>query len=176
VYEPKREVGWFQIDANRINARGKQPNMSRLEKWAEDGVIYVSMAEEARKEASVGSSARARKAFFIEGTLAMPSTAGEWAALRQVEAILFPRGARDENERHDVLIAFQAKKYLSRLITADGNTLRNREQLLALGIEVMTDAEAVAWVEERISQRDALAKEHERELGRPLPEWVGKDL
>lgn len=176
MYEPKRVVGWVQIDANRINARGKQLNVTRLERWAADGVIYLSMAEEARQEASVGDSARRRKAFFIESTLELGDSPGEQALKGQIERILFPGGARNQNEQNDVLIAFQARKYLSILVTADGNTLRHRHELLQLGIEVMTDAEAVAWVEERIRKRDALARQHEQDLQRSLPDWVGKDL
>jgi hypothetical protein len=36
---------YFQIDTNRITARGGLANMNRLERWRHDGVIGLLMAE-----------------------------------------------------------------------------------------------------------------------------------
>lgn len=185
-YDQKRRVDLarpFQIDANRINARGSQPNMTRLEKWHQDGVVHITMSEVAQVEAAHGDSARARKAFSHIFTMSRPSTPQESALFQEIERILFPGGARTQSEKNDVEIVFNAKKYGCTLITADGGSKRqpggilgHREELARLGISVITDVEAVAWVEERIRERDELAREGAREFGLPLPDWVGKDL
>jgi len=43
------------------------------------------------------------------------------------------------------------------------------------GVEIMRDAEAVAHIEERIGNRDEIARMISRHTGMPLPDWVGKD-
>ena len=174
--DPHRRVDLarpFQIDANRINARGSLPNMSRLEKWRADGVIEITMADVAQREVSVGSAARARKADRLIFTMSLGED--DRGALHAIEAILFPEGARDQNQRNDALIVFHALKNHYRLITADGGILRHREELACLGATVMSDAEAVAWIEEEIRKRDERLRLMNRDFGHALPSWVGED-
>ena len=61
------------------------------------------------------------------------------------------------------------------LITADKGILRKREELGELNISVMTDAEVVALVQERIRDRDDEARDFAANDKEPLPYWVGKD-
>jgi hypothetical protein len=65
------------------------------------------------------------------------------------------------NEANDVEIAFNANKYGAILVTADGGSRRqpggilgNRVALARLGVQVMSDGEAVALVREKIQERD----------------------
>ncbi len=40
---------------------------------------------------------------------------------------------------------------------------------------MLTDAEAVALVEQRVRERDRRLAENSQRTGEPLPEWVGRD-
>ena len=100
----------------------------------------------------------------------------------EIESILFPRGISDVSEQRDVEIVFNAKKYECILVTADGGSgsqrrgiLGSREELEALGIEVMADHEAVERVRKGIERRDKRARAEARRAGVPLPSWVGND-
>lgn len=173
----------FHIDANRVNSRCSIANMNRLEQWAKDDVVMIDMSEVAQREAAAGNDrARRAKAYEHIFTESIPSTDKERKMLQKIEKILFPAGARSENERNDVDVVFNAHKYGRILIANDGGSKRqpggilgNREKLKELGIEVMTDEEAVRLVEDRIQKRDKSAQWHSERAGEPLPDWVGKD-
>jgi hypothetical protein len=181
----QRHIGLiFQIDTNRINARQNLEHMNRLEQWAANDVITLDMAEVAVSEAMAGGNtqreAKARHSIYSE-TLA--STAQERQILATIEKILFPNGANDQNKHHDVEIVFNAAKYCSILITADGGSRTQPEGILgnaralknAVGVEIMRDAEAVKRVESRIRARDARYRRRFELEGLPIPDWVGKD-
>ena len=145
-------------------------------------MISIEMSEQAQAEAAVGDPARARKAYSHVYSMTMATTPGEQERLRRIESVLFPEGARSPNEQADVEIVFNAIKYSRILITHDGGSgrqpggiLGRREQLEGLGAHVLTDAEAVALVEQRIRQRDRRLAENSQRTGEPLPEWVGRD-
>ena len=44
----------FHIDTNMINARGKLPAMSQLEKWAQEQLILINMSSTSFNEAQAG--------------------------------------------------------------------------------------------------------------------------
>ena len=173
----------FIIDANRINARQADPHMNRLETWRDNEVIELMMSESSHQEASAGGDPqRARKASMHIFSMTMASTAGEQEELRSIEKILFPGGAATPNQRNDVDIVFNAAKYRRILITADGGSKRqpggmlgNRVALAPLGVRIMTAEEAVALVQQKITDRDEMARLGAQMERRPLPEWVGKD-
>jgi hypothetical protein len=56
-----------------------------------------------------------------------------------------------------------------------GGILGNRDKLQELGVQVLTDDEAVELVEELIRERDDRERTNSSITGQPLPEWVGKD-
>ena len=173
----------FQIDTNRINSRGHLENMNTLEKWRKDGVILMEMSEVAQKECVVDRNPkRVEKTLGYIFSETLAETTEEQELLTRIERILFPEGAKTQNERNDVEIVFNAKKYGSILVTADGGSksqpggiLGHKEELAGLGIQVMSDEEAVQHVRGFIAARDRQATwKHER-FGMPLPDWVGKD-
>ena len=166
----------FHIDTNRINSRNGLESMNKLENWAERGLISLMLSEVAQQEAQAGKDPRRltkASEFIYSETLA--HAAEEKSQLNEIEVIVFPSGAKNQNQRNDVEIAFNAKKYCATLITADGDLLTCRTKLLRLGINVMTDFEAVAWVERSIAQRDEHATRIAGMLGVPPPDWVGND-
>jgi hypothetical protein len=172
----------FQIDANRINGSGRLEFMNQLEKWHRERIIQIQMAETAQGEAACGSTRRARKAYRYVFTRTASRTPREAALLRQIEAILFPGGASTQGERNDVDIVFNAKKYGCVLVTNDGASrsqpggiLGNRQRLEALGVQILTDEEAVACVHELILRRDERERGRALATGEPLPDWVGRD-
>jgi hypothetical protein len=184
VMDPDRYVYLaFQIDTNRINARRRLPQMNRLEKWKADGVILMEMSEPAQAEAAAGGSpARTRKAYSHIYSMTRVSTPEEQTTLRKIEDIIFPEVREAPNERNDVEIVFNTIKYGRILLTGDGGSRRqpggilgNRDQLQRLGVQVMTDAEAVALVEQRILERDQCLRESSQRRGASLSEWVGRD-
>lgn len=182
--QPDRHVCLiFHIDANRVNSRSSLANMNRLEQWDKDDVIMIVMPEVAQREAAAGNDpARRSKAYGHIFTESLPSTSGERKLLQEIEKILFPAGAQSENERNDVDVVFNARKYRRILITNDGGSKRqpggmlgNREELKKLGAQILTDDEAVKLVQDRIKKRDERAKWYSERTGESLPDWVGKD-
>jgi hypothetical protein len=173
----------LQIDTNRINARRSLPEMNQLEAWCDAGVVEMNMSEVAQGEACAGGnperSKKARDYVFSE-TLA--DTPSERADLKAIEEAVFPGGARTESERNDVEVAFNAKKYVAILVTADGASktqprglLGSRAALKLVGVDVMTDREAVAHVRKKIAERDQNMRCRAERQGTPLPAWVGAD-
>lgn len=173
----------FMIDANRINSRQIDADMNRMEQWRENEVIEMLMSEPAYEEARAGGdSRRARKTLQHIYSMTMATGSREQAELQEIEDILFPLGARTTNQKNDVEIVFNAKKYMRILVTADGASNRqpggilgNRERLSAIGIRVMTAADAVALVKERISERDVRARYRAEQTGTEIPHWAGQD-
>jgi hypothetical protein len=167
----------FHLDTNRINARQSLRTINRLEKWADDEVIDIEMSEVAHTEAREGSNAsRTRKALTHIYSMTLATTAEEQRRLSQILDILAPGGAPDANTRKDAEIVFNAGKYGSILVTADGVILRNRDALSTLGVRIMSDEEAVSHVEVKVRQRDEIARMVAQKTGkRRLPEWVGND-
>jgi len=174
----------FHVDTNRINARQQLENMNRLETWAVNDVIALEMAEVALNEAVAGNDARRReKAMASIYSMTLASTPREREMLRDIEVILFPDGADTPNKRNDVEIVFNAAKYGRILVTADGGSrsqpmgiLGNADTLKrAVGVDVMTDSDAVSLVEARIRRRDARCRWWAERSGTAVPEWVGQD-
>lgn len=173
----------FQIDTNRVNSRGHLPYMNQLEQWHHNGVIHIDWSEVAQKEAIQSQDQqRIEKAWEYIFSETLANTQEEQEDLRKIEAILFPGGTKTQNQKNDVEIVFNAKKYPSILITADGASksqpggiLGHKIELKAMGIEVMSDKEAVAYIQNLIQRRDKTAIELYEKFALPLPDWVGKD-
>lgn len=174
----------FQIDTNRINAKQKLPNMNKLEKLSDDGVISLEISEVASKEASAGSNpARSRKTIGMIYSITYADTPDEQHRMQLISDILFPGRKLTQNEKNDVEIVFNAKKYGYTLITSDGGSksqpggiLGKRDELKkAVGVDIVTDEEAVNQVKQKIKSRDNYAREYVKRYEGQLPEWVGKD-
>ena len=174
----------FQIDTNRINARGGLEHMNQLEEWHENGVIHIQMAEPSLGEAFKGNNkARKAKAASYLYSITYADTREEQVVLSNIEQILFPNGATDQNQRNDVEIVFNAQKYSRILVTNDGGSktqpggiLGNAARLRdAVGVSIITDSQAVEIVRRAIEKRDKMARYVSENRNVPLPEWVGKD-
>jgi hypothetical protein len=131
-------------------------------------------------EVSVKSGEDQAYAYIATETLA--NTPHEKLLLHNIERVLFPAGARTRSERNDAEIVFNSIKYEAILITQDGNSNRqpggilgNRDKLKKLGANILTDGEAVRFVEDMIRKRDDVARKICEQMGEPLPEWVGED-
>lgn len=180
-----RYVGlMFHIDTNRLNSRQEIENMNQLEKWANDGVITLEMAERTLREATAGNHpARTKKAVGHIFSITYADTPDEQNRLVEIEKTLFPSGAKDQNQKNDAEIVFNAGKYCRILITNDGASkkqpggiLGNKDELKRkFGIDVMNDGDAVKLVRNRIESRDKHCKIIADRTGEALPEWVGKD-
>ncbi len=103
----------------------------------------------------------------------------EW---REIERVLCKGAPVTQNARNDVEVVFNGKKYGAILVTNDGGSRRqpggilgNRNALRAIGITVMTDAEAITHVRTKISQRDNHLKQMASAYNTPLPQWIGID-
>lgn len=172
----------FHIDTNLINARGKLDNMNQIEKWAEDGVLLINMSGVSFKEAKAdGNLLRTRKALSHIFTVTNEAIDLNDPQYRKIEAALFPAGAKTENERNDVKIVYEASHYAAILVTRDGGSraqpggiLGNRDKLKGIA-RIFSDTEAVAFIREKIAERDNLNRRVAREFGGQLPEWTGKD-
>ena len=85
----------FHIDTNRINAKSRLTYMNILERWFEDDVIYLEMAEVAQNEAvQSASSVRTKKAYTYIAKETLAGTLDESRILKQIQGILFPNGIK----------------------------------------------------------------------------------
>jgi hypothetical protein len=171
----------LHIDANLINARHKLSAVNQLEKWAEDGIICINMSSTARIEARAGSNPdRARKADEQIHTLTPPVDAGD-PRYQQIEAAIFPGGAKDANQQNDIRIVSEAANYAAILVTGDGGSktqpggiLGNRDKLKNM-LTIFSPDEAVDFVRSKIVERDNFNRRVAAEVGSELPAWTGKD-
>ena len=173
----------LHIDTNLINARQKLPAVNQLETWFEDEVILINMSGTARTEAMAGGNKqRTRKANQQIFTVTEPEHA-DGARFKAIGELLFSGGAKDENQRNDIRIVADAIHYAAILVTNDGASasqpggiLGHRDELaLRFGLRILTADEAVAFVRERIGERDDFNRKVVREFGGQLPDWTGKD-
>jgi hypothetical protein len=172
----------FTVDTNCVNARQRMAAMNQLEQWAEDELIQLLTAETAQAEMVVGNNIdRQKKAYNFIYTISKIITSEELDKRQLIEKVIFPEGAKTQNQKNDVDIVFNAGKYPCPLITNDGASksqpggiLGNREKLSALGIRVITPDEAVAQVRQAIQQRDDYARQWASVHREALPSWVGR--
>jgi hypothetical protein len=179
--EPRLLRLMLHIDTNLINARQKLDAVIRLETWYADGVVLINMSSTAHSEAKAGNDElRTRKANQQIFTMTQPGDSTD-RTYRMIESALFPDGAKDDNQRNDVRIVFEAAKYGAILVTGDGGSkaqpggiLGNREKLKGL-VRIVSPDEAVAFVQEKIRERDEFNARVVHEYGGELPAWTGAD-
>jgi len=173
----------LHIDTNLINARQKLEAVNQLERWYADGIILMNMSGTARTEALAGGNKqRTRKANQQIFTVTDPEDS-DGVRFKAIEDVLFPAGAKDQNQRNDVRIVADAIHYAATLVTNDGASasqpggiLGHREELARrFGVRILTADEAIAFVREKIRERDEFNRQVVREFGGELPEWTGKD-
>lgn len=180
--QPRNLPLMFHIDTNRLNARQALATMNQIERWADDEVILINMSEAAYDEARAGSNPqRTRKATGFIFTIETDDEIAEHPTYQHIEAALFPEGARDQNQRNDVRVVFEAQKYGAMLITNDGASksqpggiLGNRDKLNGM-VRIFNDEEAVEFIRSKIAERDDLNRRIAQEFDLPLPEWTGRD-
>lgn len=169
----------FKIDTNRINARQKCPYMNQIEKWHKNSIINVLISKAASLESLQGNNGkRIEKTYgYIISDIREDNPAKSNADYNLIEKILFPCGAKDDNQKNDVKIVCEAKHSNCILITNDGDSksqlngiLGNREKLKAVGVVVMRAEEAVDFIKKLIEENDDLARKFSEEtkgLGKP---------
>ena len=173
IYGPQ-----FFLDANRVNARCNLPAMNQLEKWNDDGVISLRFPEHAQSEAESGRDARrtqkARRYLIPFASITLDE---ERKRLSEIERIIFGDAPLSKQDENDALIVFIAQKYASAiLVTADGKLLLAADQLhRRIGVQIMTDQDAVELVQRFITSRDKMARADAARENIPVPDWVGKD-
>jgi hypothetical protein len=155
--------------------------MNRLEAWNRAGLIGLIVPETAFHEARVGlrPNPAARPRIFAVNTL----QSREGLALEsRILTVLSGEEAPNIQTRNDAAILANAHKYGCILVTADGASrkqpggiLGHKQELAALNVGVMSDAEAVELVLERIRRRDEAEVNLARVQGRAPAEWVGRD-
>lgn len=171
----------LHIDTNLINARQKLPAINQLEHWYANEVILINMSSTAHREAQAdGNKARTRKAnrqIFTDTAAPDPAD----PVFVKVEAMLFPNGAVDENQRNDVRIVCDAAKYAAILVTNDGGSksqsggiLGNRHKLASL-VKILSPEEAVSFVQDKIRERDTFNAQFVKDYCGELPSWTGED-
>jgi hypothetical protein len=91
------------------------------------------------------------------------------------------KAARDDNQRNDVRIVCEAAKYAAILVTGDGGSktqpggiLGNRDKLRDV-VQILSPDEAVAFVQDKITERDEFNAQVVKEFGGELPPWAGAD-
>lgn len=172
----------FHIDTNMINAYGKLPAMSQLEKWAENEIILINMSNVSFSEAQQGNNAkRTKKALAQIFTLVDESINEANPTYQMVANALFPDGVKDANQKNDVKIVCEAIKWNAILITNDGGSKKQPGGILGNAhklkdyVQIMRDQEAVEFINNKITERDNRNQKIAELTGKELPEWTGQD-
>ncbi len=173
----------LHIDTNLINSRRKLPAVNRLEKWYADGVILINMAGIAREEALAGGDTRRTQKANQQIFTVTPPAPIDSTRFKAIELVVFPGGAKDENQRNDVRIVADAIQYAAILVTNDGGSksqpggiLGNRDTLTRqFGIRILSAEEAVDFVRSKIRERDDFNRQVVWEFGGTLPDWTDAD-
>ena len=172
----------FHIDTNMINARGKLPAMTQLEKWAQEGIILINMSNTSFCEAQEGNNiSRTKKTLSQIFTLKDENITESDANFQKVSSALFPDGIKDNNQRNDVVIVCEAIKCNAILVTNDGGSTKQPGGILGNShkltdfVRIMRDTEAVGFINSKITHRDEINKQISEHTGEALPEWTGKD-
>ena len=154
----------FLIDSNYINSKQAISALNYLEKLNNKGVISIISTETVNVEVSsyLPSRKKSNKLIYSKN---MCLTAEENNIKKKIEFILFPNGIKNDNQKNDVDIVFNAWKYGKILITHDGDSknqpggiLGNREMLKKeLDIKVMTAKMAAEHAKNKIKERELMA-------------------
>lgn len=165
----------LHIDTNLINVRQKLPAVNQLEKWFEDEVILINISGIARSEALAGNYVPRTRKSNKQIYTATPPIESPDPLYEKVEAALFPEGARDDNQRNDVRVVCEAARYEAILVTGDGGSktqpggiIGNRDKLRDV-VKILSPDEAVAFVREKITERDEFNVQVAKEFGGELP-------
>ncbi len=178
---PSRNLGLvYQLDANIINAEQRDSSVNQLEEWHKRNVIFLEMPRPAYDEAGSGIGLLSEKRREKSDEYTFVSSTGSLGAegwRKLIEQIVFPGGAKQQNERNDVSILLVAKMAGATLVTRDRTHIIKKADILlsVAGISVLTAKQAVSEVRKRLRCRDAIANNVARITGCELPAWVGKD-
>lgn len=171
----------LHIDTNLINARQKLSAVNQIEKWFENEVILINISGTVRCEALAGNYVPRTRKTNEQIYTATPAMEPSDFLYSKVETALFPEGTRDDNQRNDVRIVCEAAKYAAILVTEDGGSKRqsggiigNRDKLRDV-VQILSPNEAVAFVREKIMERDKFNVQFTKEFGGKLPPWTGAD-
>lgn len=176
---PKRNLNLiFQLDTNQINSRGKDININTLELWHKRKVIFLEMSCTAYDEAIYGDKRRSDKADNYTAMFPNATWVGNKEFRNIIESIIFPNGAKKQNDRNDIDILLIAKLSYAILITNDHkHILQNSDSLLSrVGIRVISAEQAVTEINKCIRFRDRAAMKIAKMNGLHIPKWVGKDI
>ena len=172
----------FHIDTNMINARGKLDSMNQIEKWADEGVILVNMSYISFKEAQKGNNlSRTLKALSQIFTLIDDHCNESDHNFQRIADAIFSNGIQNENQRTDVKIVWHAFKYEAILVTNDGGSKRQPSGILGNAhkltniVKILSPTDAVAFIRNKIQERDDHNRKISQATGQKLPEWTGKD-
>lgn len=147
----------FFLDTNRINARKNCPFMNVLEDIALRGKCELLMPRVAWGEAKIGKNQKRKEKTWSYFYIGLERTKSQKYWYKEVESIIFPSGARTQNEVNDIWILVTAREMNYSLVTNDGASktqeggmLGYRIALNKMGINVLRDYEAVEKVLEII--------------------------
>lgn len=178
LFSRKLNFSQIFIDANRINALQRDPDMNQLEEWAKNGVIEMRLPDTALEEVEKAGSKQRAKTFRILIPCALITTDDEQAKLTKIETIIAEgKQQLSENDKNDAKIVFTALKYSRAVVvTVDGWLLRKAKAIqTGIGGQVMSAAELVNVLRPRIESRDKRQREEATRRGYPVPDWVGRD-
>jgi hypothetical protein len=153
----------FHIDTNVINSNLENDDMNKLEQWAKDEIIQIIISGTSYKEAKVTNYIpRIKKADQNIFTLTDVEIDENDSAFHTISIALFPNGIKNDNQKNDVKIVYEAMHYNAILITLDGNSkkqpggiLGNRDKIKNI-VQIMNPKEAVQFIETKIEEHYSL--------------------
>jgi predicted nucleic acid-binding protein len=178
LFSRKLDFSQIFIDANCINALQRDPDMNQLEEWAKNGVIAMRLPDTALEEVEKAGSKQRAKTFGILIPCASITTDDEQAMLTKIETIIAEgKQQLSETDKKDAKIVFTAWKHSGAVVvTADGWLLRKAKAIqAAIGVQIMSAADLVNLLRDRIGRRDQRVRECATLRELPVPEWVGED-
>jgi hypothetical protein len=170
LFSRKLHFSQIFIDANRINALQRDPDMNQLEEWAKNGVIAMRLPDTALEEVEKAGSKQRAKTFGILIPCALITTDDEQATLTKIETIIAEgKQQLSETDKKDAKIVFTAWKY-SRAVVRKAKAIQT-----GIGVQVRSAAELVNVLRPRIESRDKRLREEATRKVYPVPDWVGRD-
>jgi len=143
----------FFLDTNRINAKQGCVHMNELEQLAADGFCELLMPMVSWDEAEAGTDIKRKSKTWNYYFIGITHTEDQEYWYKVIENIVFPDGAKNQNEKNDIWILVTAREMNYPLVTNDGDSksqrggiLGNRQHLKEIGVDVLRDYEAVALV------------------------------
>ena len=157
-----------------MNCKEQTPEMARLLKWDEVGVIKLKFSR--HSQAPVARSTKDQHKSWNRWTVCPVISTEKQRDLRsEIREIVFGTRRVTQSRHNDVMIVFSAVENGMILLTYDGAILRAAAGLKRVGAQVMHPSGTIKLIADAILDRDRRETAMAERDNRRIAHWVGKD-